>query len=466
MHPPSTKLIKHSDTDVDELKEQVITVSKNCKFCREYMKPPPRPVVGLPVATSFNQCVAMDLKKYDNVHLLHLIDHATRLSACAVIKSKSPEAVIRQIFKIWISIYGYPHSFLSDNREEFSNSKFREMCEKLNINVKTTAAESPLCNGLSERHNKVLTDNIMKIMAENGCGLDIAVCWAINAKNSLQNVHGYSPFQLVFGQNPRLPSILYDKPPALDDITTTKIIRDNLNALHKARQAFVTSESSEKIRRALRHNVRTSGDIKYFTGDKVYYMRRSKNKWQGPAVVLGQDGQQVLVKHGGIYIRVHPCSLKLEEYPSRGKIKANYGEKLIDCSKANKIDSRNDNVHSQNFDEQSSSEESDNEKEENDTEINRNKTITMEPNDQHIVPGDERDKDQNYVDNTDSTRQYTGVLRKGMHVKYKINDDGDDWYKAKLLSRSGKASGKYKNEWNVENDIEGRHVVDFDFVDE
>ena len=53
-----------------------------------------------------------------------------------------------------------------------------------------------------------------------------------------------------------------------------------------------------------------------------------------------------------------------------------------------------------------------------------------------------------------------------MHVKYKINDDGDDWYKAKLLSRSGKASGKYKNEWNVENDIEGRHVVDFDFVDE
>merc|ERR1711874_215963 len=117
----------------------------------------------------------------------------------------------------------------------------------------------------------------------------------------------------------------------------------------------------------------------------------------------------------------------------------------------NNIDSRNDNVHSQILDEQSSSEVSDDEKEENDTEMNRNKTIMMEPNDQHIVPGDERGKDHNYVDNTDSTRQYTGVLRKGMHVKYKINDDGDDWYKAKLLSRSGKASRKYKNEWNVEN---------------
>ena len=64
-HPAATKLlklIKHTDKDVDELKEQIISVSKSCKFCREYKKPPPRPVVGLPVATSFNQCVAMDLR--------------------------------------------------------------------------------------------------------------------------------------------------------------------------------------------------------------------------------------------------------------------------------------------------------------------------------------------------------------------------------------------------------------------
>ena len=180
----------------------------------------------------------MDLKKFGNVHLLHLIDYATRLSACAIVKSKVPEVIIRQLSKIWISIYGCPDSFLSDNGGEFSNSKFREMCEKLNINVKTTAAESPWSNGMCERHNSVIADNITKIVAENGCGLDIAVCWAINAKNSLQNVHGYSPFQLVFGQNPCLPNISYDKPPALDDITTTKIISDNLNALHKARQNF------------------------------------------------------------------------------------------------------------------------------------------------------------------------------------------------------------------------------------
>ena len=53
-----------------------------------------------------------------------------------------------------------------------------------------------------------------------------------------------------------------------------------------------------------------------------------------------------------------------------------------------------------------------------------------------------------------------------MYVKYRINEDEEDWYKAKLLSRSGKATEKYRNEWNVEDDIEGKHVVDFGYVDE
>ena len=152
---------------------------------------------------------------------------------------------------------------------------------------------------------------LIKTVSDTHCSLDLAVAWCINAKNSLQNVHGYSPFQLVFGKNPRLPGILIDKPPALDSDTSTRIIRDNLNALHTARQAFIASESSEKLRRALHHNIRSSGDIKYITGDSVYYKRLAHKRWRGPAVVLGQDGQQVLVKHGGIYVRVHPCRLSL-----------------------------------------------------------------------------------------------------------------------------------------------------------
>ena len=52
--------------------------------------------------------------------------------------------------------------------------------------------------------------------------------------------------------------------------------------------------SSERIRRALRHNVRTYADESFNNGDRVYYKQRKRSGWSGPATVLGQDDQFVL----------------------------------------------------------------------------------------------------------------------------------------------------------------------------
>ena len=43
-----------------------------------------------------------------------------------------------------------------------------------------------------------------------------------------------------------------------------------------------------------------------------YYKRATDRQWKSLVSVLGQDGQQVLVKHGSHYICVHPCRLTLE----------------------------------------------------------------------------------------------------------------------------------------------------------
>ena len=74
-------------------------------------------------------------------------------------------------------------------------------------------------------------------------------------------------------RNPNFPNVHDNKPPALEGKSTSKIVSENLAALHAARQAFIESESSEKIRRALRYQTRSHGDVAYFTGDDVYYKR-------------------------------------------------------------------------------------------------------------------------------------------------------------------------------------------------
>ena len=261
----------------------------------------------------------MDLKFYHGRILLHLVDHATRLSSTSLITSKDPEVIIKNIFKNWISIYGTAGSFLMENSPlggEFANQKFLDMCESMNITVKTTGAESPWSNGLVERDNLIISEMLDKFLEDGSCDFEVALPWCVNAKKSLQNVHGFSPFQLALGQNPRLPSVTDDKPPAYTPRSSTKALRDNLDAIHKARESFIQIESSERIRRALNHNVGTSSDTKFLTGDSVYHKRANERRWRGPGKVLGQDGQQVLIKHGSTYVHCHPCRISLDKISS------------------------------------------------------------------------------------------------------------------------------------------------------
>ena len=73
-----------------------------------------------------------------------------------------------------------------------------------------------------------------KIIDEIDCDISLAVSWCVNTKNSLYNVHGFSPYQLTLGTNPKLASTLSDKLLALTNKPVSKVISQNLEALHKA----------------------------------------------------------------------------------------------------------------------------------------------------------------------------------------------------------------------------------------
>merc|ERR1739842_252155 len=101
-------------------------------------------------------------------------------------------------------------------------------------------------------------DMVYKMKAEQpDLKLEVALAWAINAKNCLHMVGGFSPHQLVYGRNPRLPGVMNDDLPALEGTSTSDVIARHLNAFHAARKAFIAAEASEKIRRALKRKCET-----------------------------------------------------------------------------------------------------------------------------------------------------------------------------------------------------------------
>ena len=497
-----TSLVKSANPkNTRAIVKEIKTVSDSCHICKEYRKAPRRPVVGLPLAHSFNEVLQLDLKFINSKVILHMIDSATRLSSCTILSSKSADQVMNGIMRYWISLYGAPQKYHTDNGGEFCNELIQEMAEKFNITIHTTPAESPWANGITERHNAIIEEMVIKTMADTNCSLPIALMWAVNAKNSLSSVNGYSPYTLVYGRNPSLPNFLENKLPAMSESTENDILRQHLEAKAKARESFIKAESSAKLQRAMSHNIRSTNNNKYFTGDVVLYKRNNSKKWHGPGTVLGKDGQTVLVKHGHNYVRVHPCRLLLDNPSSR---KVEYKKpKENSFSNVNPLipvtfhddSSSSDSMTSESDTDSTTDSDEPIEDQEHPTNQNSDFATASTPSNQEQQEETENNKvkhkelnKEDEIDNVETTETQLGnlndldtlnvfsdnedsdttlppdfdlnKLKKNMTIKCKLSHN-DEWVKVKLASRAGRATGKYKYEWNTTLENGENMVINF-----
>ena len=171
-------LLKDAEVNGKELEEELKKVDDSCEICLRYKKSRPRPIVGLFMAKSFNEPVGMDLKQWPSnppVWFLHLVDHATRYSSSCIIYTKKKDEIVRKLFQHQVTIFGVSNKYLVDNGGEFANREFITYCKNMNIQICTTAAESPWSNGLVERHNAVLGMTVSKVMKDVNCQLEVAV---------------------------------------------------------------------------------------------------------------------------------------------------------------------------------------------------------------------------------------------------------------------------------------------------
>ncbi len=465
-------LLKDAKVTDKEIFDMIEEVGEKCEICTKFKRPKLRPVVGLALAKEFNDMVSMDLKFYHSVPWLHMIDHSTRFSSACVIPDKKQETIIEHVFKHWISIFGSPKNILSDNGCEFNNSAMRELGELLNVQVRTTAAESPWSNGITERHNALIGSMLDKIIEEQNCSLELALAWAVNAKNSLSNVYGYSPYQLVFGKNPNIPGALTDKLPALESVTSSQILADHLNAITTARKAYVEAEASNKVKRALTRKVRPATSLIYDTGDKVFYKRNQSDKWRGPATVIGKEKHQVFIKHGGVYLRVNPCHLthvndeltfsnedskKKEEAKKlneQGTMESGYVSKEapnlnVEEDSDEEAERKEKETHNLN-DEEDSDEEG---REHSRHVVARNTSDNNEIYSQIAnEPNHQPERDANSTNPKAAPGTCEPVMpSKGSKIRYKLRDS-EDVKEAKVLGKAGKATGKNKFWINIEDE--------------
>jgi transposase InsO family protein len=302
--PIFVSLLKDTNNWLPEFSGMLDKIIDNCEGCIMKKKTPARPSVALPRATDFNEILTMDLKIWEGKYILYMIDSFSRYTVATVIPRKKPNEVVDAIFKHWVKYFGVPHTVMTDNGGEFTGEEMRNVTSYLNVYKDTTGAEAPWMNGLNER-NHALADNILRQVTRDYPDMDLAtaIAWACAAKNSLSTVYGYSPFQLVFGKNPRLPNVINDPPPSWAIKPQSEALLKHLNAMHATREAFIKAEKCEKLKIALRTKIRTIDRI-YKPGDYAFYKRESDPEFKGPAKVIFQDGKIIWLRHGSYCCKV------------------------------------------------------------------------------------------------------------------------------------------------------------------
>ena len=403
--------------------------------------------------------VSIDLKERNGRLILYIIDVVTRYTRAIFIKSKKKEVIVDMIIQLWMSIFGAANMFLMDNDSEFANDELRELGNQFGINIKHTAAYAPWANGINERNHSSIDIMIrMEKMLEDLPQLseETALQYAVSIRNCSMYAHGFTPAQLAIGQNPRLPSALSDGLPALEGETTSPVIAEHLNTIASARRAFASAQTSAKLKRALRKPIRSYCDAIYNHGGNVFHKLPDQRRWQGPAAVIGCDGKVVLIRHGSIYRRVHPCRLQ--------HVKADYVSD--DVNKVDVNDSPNSRGKISDL-EQDAELGQDISITESSTEAQNDSAIEAQ-NDSAIETQNDSARPvpscTNHADNTGSKSAGKIVLpKKNQSVMFKYPDS--DWKKIKVTGRAGKATGKASNWLNV-SDGEASWSLDWSDVDE
>ena len=315
-------LFKDSSQNDKESLELVKEVSDRCKVCKTHKRTPSRPKVGLPVSSEFNECVSIDLKgplPNKDSYILYLVDTFSRLTRGVIVKDKKPETIVKAILKCWVLGNGIgpgmPRKFLHDNGREFCNEHLLELAEKYGISLSAvTAANSPFSNGICERNHAVVDNMMMRMKASDDKISDQeALDYALLARNIETTNKGFSPFQVVYGNNPHIPGIVNSKLSSLGEEFKNQDIKMHLHRVHMARINFRQADNDIRLKRALRSQVHPSNSVFHEPGDKVYFKEQDKNEWSGPARVIGMDGRVVFLKYGNNIRRVHSSKVVAEE---------------------------------------------------------------------------------------------------------------------------------------------------------
>ncbi|GFX21757.1 retrovirus-related Pol polyprotein from transposon 412 [Trichonephila clavipes] len=171
-----------------------------------------------------------------------------------------------------------PLQLHSDQGRNFDSAVRKRLCEILAIDKTRTTALHPQSDGILERYSRTILNSLSLLLSSNQQDWDKKLpFFLLSYRSAIHETTGYSPSQMLFGRDLRLPAdLLFSQPP--DTPLAPEEYIEKLQARmeemhHLARERI--GMASEKMK--TRYDARATGhDLR--EGDKVWLWNQKRRK--------------------------------------------------------------------------------------------------------------------------------------------------------------------------------------------
>ena len=172
------------------------------------LRPPLHPIaVGGPFHRVAVDVLQLPKTVNGNQYVIVFMDYLTKWPEAFAAADQTAETIARLFVEQIICRHGIPQELLSDRGQNFLSNLIQEICKVLQVKKLNTSGYHPQTDGLVEKFNSTLIEMIAKCAAEKPLEWDVKLPYLLFAyRSSAQESTKESPFYLVYGRDPRIPT--------------------------------------------------------------------------------------------------------------------------------------------------------------------------------------------------------------------------------------------------------------------
>ncbi|KAJ8035952.1 hypothetical protein HOLleu_19788 [Holothuria leucospilota] len=294
-----------------DIREHCLT----CASCNSRSQPKPRhqaPLQNIRSSRPF-QIVCADITELPvtpkgNRYVLVVMDHFSKYVNLYPMADQKATTVSKCLFEHYIRQHGIPEQIHTDQGRQFESDVVKNLCEALGIKKTRTTPYHPQSDGLIERFNRTLKDQIAKFLFQTDGSWDDFLGQVEFAYNTSPHATtGFSPYFLLHGRDPRIPASLISSSPQQSSTATPNTPAEYSEALqNRLRRAFqhtVEESTATQDKQKYYYDVNKRFST-YFPGDLVMLNNAAEKrlkvapKWLGPYRVIAtksHSGKEKLV---------------------------------------------------------------------------------------------------------------------------------------------------------------------------